>query len=308
MSLTIVMYHYVRPLARTRFPDVKGRDLDEFRGQLAHLTARYRILSFDDVIDAARSGEDLGDDAALLTFDDGLADHYDYVTPLLVDAGVTGAFFPASAPLLESRMLDVQRAQFVLASGADPIELGEQIDDHVRERSLGDPSELRAAFAHPSRWDPPEVVYVKRMLQVGLPPGERSTLAAALFARHVTADEAAFVEELYCTVEQLRLMHAVGMHVGSHTHDHHWLTSMGESEQDEDLARSLELLAAVGVDVEAGWTLAYPYGDHDATTIGIATALGCVAALSTEVRTADLAVDALMSLPRLNTNDLPVAP
>jgi hypothetical protein len=30
MALTIVMYHYVRDLARTRYPGIKGRDLSSF--------------------------------------------------------------------------------------------------------------------------------------------------------------------------------------------------------------------------------------------------------------------------------------
>ena len=35
--LTIVMYHYVRDLRRSRFPGIKGLSLDAFEGQLEYL-------------------------------------------------------------------------------------------------------------------------------------------------------------------------------------------------------------------------------------------------------------------------------
>jgi hypothetical protein len=36
-SLTIVMYHFVRDLARSRYPAIKALTVDAFRGQLDYL-------------------------------------------------------------------------------------------------------------------------------------------------------------------------------------------------------------------------------------------------------------------------------
>ena len=51
-KLTIVMYHYVRPLKLTRFPDIKGLDLALFEEQLAYLERHYSVISMEQLIDA----------------------------------------------------------------------------------------------------------------------------------------------------------------------------------------------------------------------------------------------------------------
>ena len=52
MKLTIVMYHYVRPLARTRFPSIKGLDLPLFDKQLDFLSRHYTVVPMELVLDA----------------------------------------------------------------------------------------------------------------------------------------------------------------------------------------------------------------------------------------------------------------
>ena len=308
-DLDIVMYHYVRPIAGSAWPEVKGRELAEFEGQLAWLRANRRIVGMDEVVAALTAGESLGPGAALLTFDDGLRDHYEHVLPLLVDAGVSAAFYPSSGPLSDGEVLDVHRVQFILAAGADPTVLAERIDTHLRDHgaSESDIAALRARFATPSRWDPAERVYVKRMLQRGLPTPQRRALTAELFAEHVSRDEAAFVSELYCSRDELRALREAGMHLGSHTRTHRWMSDLDADEQRAELEHALTLLDELGVPTSQGWTLAYPYGDHDDTTVEVAASLGCVAAVTIEVRSAELAGEHALRLPRLNTNDLPLS-
>jgi hypothetical protein len=78
-NLTIVMYHYVRPL-RGRFAALKGLDIDLFAGQLAYLRRHYTPVSMQQVI-AAGAGTELPPRPVLLTFDDGYSDHHRFVFP-----------------------------------------------------------------------------------------------------------------------------------------------------------------------------------------------------------------------------------
>src|SRR5688500_6804692 len=103
--LTIVMYHYVRDLARTRFPEIKGLRLDEFDQQLDHITARYTVCGLRQVTEAVQGGRPLPSDACLLTFDDGLADHHLNVVPRLASRGLVGSFFVPARPVVEHRVL-----------------------------------------------------------------------------------------------------------------------------------------------------------------------------------------------------------
>ena len=44
-KLTIVMYHYVRPIFGSKFPGIKGLELEGFKGQLEYLNESFNIVS-----------------------------------------------------------------------------------------------------------------------------------------------------------------------------------------------------------------------------------------------------------------------
>ena len=53
-------------------------------------------------------------DGVLLTFDDGLRDHRDFVLPVLQARGLFGVFYVASGPAITGRILDVHKVHLVL--------------------------------------------------------------------------------------------------------------------------------------------------------------------------------------------------
>jgi len=133
MELTVVMYHYVRDLDRSRYPAIKGLRTSEFREQLEHLRRNYTVVRMEDVAAALVGGEKLPPRAALLTFDDGYIDHYITAFPILMEFGFQGSFFPPAGPVVRGELLDVNRIHFILASMRDPTTLIATIDDFVRE-------------------------------------------------------------------------------------------------------------------------------------------------------------------------------
>ena len=311
MPLTIVMYHYVRDLANSRYPAIKARTVEEFRGQLDHIGRHYQVVTAAEVAAAARGEEALPDNACWLTFDDGYADHYDNVLPLLAARGWQGSFFVPARPVLEGRLLDVNKIHFLLAATGDPDRLVEELRREVeaaRERG----AELRtwddyvAAYMGECHLDTPQVLFVKLMLQMGLPEDVRAPICDALFARFVTADEAAFAAELYMSQDQIRAMAAAGMCIGSHGHGHYWLSTLSRVAQAEDIDRSLEFLGGLGVPL-ADWVMCYPYGDYDGDTLELVKARGGALGVTTKSGVADLATDSPLELPRVDTIELPVA-
>jgi peptidoglycan/xylan/chitin deacetylase (PgdA/CDA1 family) len=303
--VTIIAYHYVRPLARTRFPGIKGCDMATFVAQVDDVASSHDMVSVEDLVAALDGRTDLPERAALLTFDDGFRDHFDYVLPVLHERGIAGCFFPPASAVEDHVLLDVHKAHFLLASGADPGAICDDIDAWVVEHRLGDPARFAADFRKPSPRDPAEVIYVKRMLQRGLPAAHRGSLASELFRRHVSADEAAFAEELYCTAPQLALMSRLGMHIGSHGHGHHWLSTLDQDAQRTDLLRSIEFLDRI-TGPGALRTLCYPYGDHDDSARATARSLGFSLALADHHGVANLELDDRWALPRISTSDYPL--
>ena len=306
--LTIVMYHYVRDLRRSRFPGIKGLDLSLFREQLDYLVRNYQPVTMEQVLAAYGGEEKLPKNAVLLTFDDGYVDHYQYVFPLLDERKLQGSFFPPGAACLERRTLGVNKIHYALAAVPDGARLlaflFEALDTCRKEGApLESNDDLYSRLAIASRLDPADHIFIKRLLQVALPEPWRRRVTDALFSRFVTADDAAFAQELYLSLDQLRCMRRHGMYIGSHTYDHEWLTSLEVPARVEQLDRSLDFLRQVGCDTTT-WVLCYPYGAHDPELVELLRARGCRLGLTTEVGLASPEHDRL-TLPRLDTNDLP---
>lgn len=309
-ELTIVMYHYVRDFARTRYPGIRGLDHAAFLRQLDHLSANFTIIRMEDVVGALRSGEGLPPRAALLTFDDAYAEHYDLVFPALFDRKLQGSFFAPVEPVRDRKLLDVNRVHFILASSVDdPTRISARLDAAVRaaqaDWGLDTVDAYRAKWAHPNRFDDAETIYIKRMLQTALPEALRNRIASDLFAEFVAMDEAAFAAELYLTEAQAKLMQACGMYFGSHGASHYWLNQIPRDMQEREVDRSLDFLRAIGSPVDDFWVMCYPYGGWNAGLLDVLRQRGCTLGLTTEVATADLSRHDPLTLPRYDTNDFP---
>lgn len=309
MELTVVMYHYVRDLERSRYPAIKGLRTSEFRQQLEHLQRNYNVVRLEEVAAAFLEGAELPPRAALLTFDDGYIDHYATAFPLLMEYGFQGSFFPPAGPIVRGELLDVNRIHFILATMRDPAALIASIDNFVREHQsthgLDSPADYWSKWGQANRFDSAEVIYMKRMLQVALPRDLRNQLARQLFAQVVSVDEAAFAQELYVTVEQLRVMRQCGMCIGCHGDAHEWLNALEPAEQERDIDAALSFLRAIGTPVDDFWAIAYPYGGWNESLLDVLTARGCRIGFTTEPKVAHVGEHRSLCLPRLDTNDLP---
>jgi peptidoglycan/xylan/chitin deacetylase (PgdA/CDA1 family) len=305
--LTIVMYHYVRDLRRSRYPRIKGLDVELFRQQVGYFKRYYTPVTMQQVINSYQGGESLPGNAVLLTFDDGYADHWRYALPILYEQGIQGSFFPPAKAICQRSVLDVNKIHYVLASVEEPLQLVQVLNDlldQYRQRySLESKEAYWQKHATIGRYDPPEIIYVKRLLQVALPADVRAAITGELFRRYVTVDESAFAEELYLTLNQLECMQRMGMFIGSHGYDHSWLDSLSPMAQQQEIDRSLLFLRQIGVKTDQ-WVICYPYGAWNESLLGLLRRRGCVLGLTTEVRLASSKDDPLL-LPRLDTNDLP---
>jgi peptidoglycan/xylan/chitin deacetylase (PgdA/CDA1 family) len=286
MPLTIVMYHYVRDGAR-----VNARTTAELEEQLDHIARAYDCVGVDDV---ARG--DWPENACLLTFDDGLVEHLETVAPALEQRGLKGCFCPPARPVLERVPLDVQKTQFLVAAVEDHAALGKRI---LELAETEEPHELWRQNTPRHRYDPPETVFVKRALQDGLPEDRRGPILDRLFSEHVTDDQRAFADELYLSVDGCRELARRGHDVIGHGYEHRRLGLLDESAQRREIKRTKAFVEQVG----GSWSLCYPYGSRNETTLALLRESGCALGLTTEPRVAT-PDDPLLELPRIDTNDL----
>ena len=113
-----------------------------------------------------------------MTFDDGYLDHYTNVFPLLFERGWQGSFFPPSQTVLDGKLLDVNKIHFILA--ADRVlrtlfvRSRSALDAHSADPDVRPFEAYWNELAKPNRYDPAEVVFIKRALQFGLPESVRA--------------------------------------------------------------------------------------------------------------------------------------
>jgi peptidoglycan/xylan/chitin deacetylase (PgdA/CDA1 family) len=307
-KVTIIMYHYVRDLQNSRYPQIKGLDTHLFNEQIKYVNKFYNVVSMEEVVHAIDTGDSLPPKAALLTFDDGYLDHYVNVLPILDQYNFKGCFFIPAKAIAEHTVLDVNKIHFVLASVSDKSlivdELKTLLNTYRAEYNLQSFEYYYSKLATESRFDTKEVIFIKRLLQVELFEELRAKMVDELFKKYIDIPESVFSRELYMDMGQLKHMKKLGMHIGCHGYNHFWWNSLTKSELENELDRSLGFLREVGIDLD-NWTACYPYGSFDDQAVEVLKNYGCKMAVTTKVKVADIKNDSRFLLPRLDTNDMP---
>lgn len=302
------MYHYVRDLQYSRYPEIKGLDANLFKEQIEYLEKNYNFITMERLIDSIEHQKELPAKAVLLTFDDAYIDHFHYVFPVLNQKKIQGSFFPPVKAITENKILNVNKIHFILASTQNKNNIVKEIyrllDYYRVEFNLESNDYYYQKLAHANRFDPAEVIFIKRLLQGELNESLRDLMSNILFEKFVGIKEESFSRELYMNTDQLKCMQRNGMHIGSHGFDHYWLGSLTREKQTYEIAQSLDFLQEVNGNADL-WTMCYPYGNYNAETLEILEEKKCKLAVTTEVNIADLTTHHRYTLPRLDTNDLP---
>jgi len=305
-ELAIVMYHYVRPIADSDTPNLRGLELDGFRRQLDFLSSNYTVVTAQHLLRAIREGESLPENACWLTFDDGYRDHYEFVLPELLDRKLQGTFFPPRAAVEDRQLLDVNAIHHILEKCSEPKVLVAAIHKRLLDQGAtkNDISAYKERYMRANRFDDADTIYVKRMLQHALPSETREGLLEDLIQKFLKRSSYDLADQLYMTIEELKQMIADGMFVGSHGSVHQWLDQMDPGSQERDIEASIQFLNRLGAG-SRDWIMCYPYGAYSDDTLSIIERLGAAAGVNTKVAKADLKKDNPLLLPRFDTNDFP---
>lgn len=304
-KLNIVMYHYTRDLAHSRYPQIKGLDINLFRQQIEFLKSHFSVITMEEAIFAG--GHKIPDNSVLLTFDDGYVDNYTFAFPVLEEAGVQGAFFIPGKTFATHQLLDVNKIHYILAS-ADIWKLLSDVFERMdfyrgTEFCYPKNDELFVEYAKKSRFDTKETIFIKRMLQTVLPETVRNYIASDLFERYVGVSEEKMAYELYMTQDQIRTLKRHGMFIGVHGYDHYWLGNLSRMQMEKDIDKALDVMDEF-IDRKQ-WVMNYPYGSYNADVLDYIKERGACLGLTTKVAVADFSKYGRLELPRFDCNDFP---
>lgn len=241
-SLRIVYYHMVDGITPEHYPS-RAVAPDVFRRQIRYLKRRFELITLSEAWRRARDGESLRG-ALAVTTDDGFAQNYTVIAPILAEEGVRATFFLISG-CLDNRAL-MWRNKLQLALGRlDEERLGQLMRRTAGESALPPPRPGESAM----NWSLRE-----------WPAAEKDRLADRFWEAAGLGPIGDWLAEHrpYMTSAQVRELLAEGFEIGAHTRTHPVCGRLGYEElAEETVGSARDLEAMFGVPVRL---LAYPFG------------------------------------------------
>ena len=108
-------YHYIRPDNDDPFPRLMGTKITEFKNQIKMLKEKFEMISLDDVLEFINTKIfENNKHKMLLTFDDGLSEHYN-AAKILKQFDIKATFFIPTCILKERLPANPMIIHYVIA-------------------------------------------------------------------------------------------------------------------------------------------------------------------------------------------------
>ena len=278
MSVLMVIYHYVDSKVPSElYQDLHALPKEKFVGQLEYLRSWHHPITPDEVFRCVREGQEFPPNRFMLTFDDGTKDHILTVAPILERHGLKGLFSVTGLPTERRKVPFVQKNQFVRAK------LGQE---HIAEFFVKKCRVLFPGYAAQEVIQKAPIgnykigsgTYLKYKYATNrlIPFDICQAVIDALFREYVSNDEEEFVDRIFLSKEEIRILRDMGHTIAAHTMSHRSLPALDESQQRWEIESSVQYLEYVLKD-SIHW-LGYPYGDFDKTSEKVAQDVGVVIA------------------------------
>lgn len=294
-----VMYHYVRKVNKG-LPYFKALHIEDFIKQLDYFEENFGIATYEDVL-KVKNGTPI--DKILLTFDDGVIDHYQFVYPELKKRGKVGLFYIPTQPYIENKMLDVHKTHLILGA-INPKRVLKKLEALITSEMLEHKEEFEVN-TYINQTNDQCTLRVKRILNYFILYKYRTEIIDRLFCE-LLGKQVDYCSSYYMKKEQIKELVDNGMIVGSHSISHPVFSRLNEEEQRKEIFESFQFLDEV-CGTQQIRTFCYPYGGKHTfndTTINLLNEINNDFSFSVEpqdIQTVDLHINK-QALPRYDCN------
>lgn len=255
--LSVSNYHYIRENFKTPYPSIFGVTPEEFRKQLLLLKNQGDFIEPNYLVNNINEVLKSKDNCFLITFDDGLKEHYQLALPILDELNIPAIFFINSINHIEKKVSLAHQIHLV-RSVVSSDELFERLVT-TTNRNL---RQLEIQQAHQFyRFDDYKSAELKYFLNVLLDFASQEKFINSIFTKHFNENEV--LNSLYMNANEIQQLIQRG-YIGSHTHSHFPLGIYDEKTilyELETTKKYLEDLGGTNIDF-----VAYPYGTKEAAT------------------------------------------
>ena len=250
-----VMYHYVREYD-DKHPNFRFLDVQNFRKQLDFFEKNFGFVDAQEWESFITNGQMPDQEGkVVLTFDDAMSCHYEFVFPELIKRGLWGVFYVPTAPYMDNKLLDVHRVH-LLCGAVDGEELFHEAMKLIDEDMI--PDSKRKEFreqTYTNQTNYEGVSDFKRLLNYFIDYDRRESFIDVLsdvFGYQYSANS------FYVQKTQLSEMLDHGMIFGSHTVSHPVMSKLTRAEQTHEITSSFAFLDELNLTKHK--TYCHPYG------------------------------------------------
>tara|TARA_Y100000816_G_scaffold49132_1_gene31134 strand:+ start:587 stop:1489 length:903 start_codon:yes stop_codon:yes gene_type:complete len=298
------MYHYVRNIKKSKYPNLKGLEFSDFKNQIIYLKKNFNILSNNQFIEILNSRKIPKKKSILLTFDDGYRDHFEYVFPFLKKKDVPAVFYPPIMCVKNKGVLDVNKIHFILEKEKNRDKILHLIFLYVKKILNKNPQQIgieKINLSH--RYDDKKTILIKKLLQHHLPLPYRKKIVDKIFKHIVNFSEEEFSKILYMNKNNIQELYKNNFSIGSHGYNHYWWEKINKDEQEMQIKKSINYFKKIKV-FDKNFSVCYPYGSYNLQTLNLLKKYRIKFALTARVGSINKKnIKKIYELPRFNTND-----
>ena len=303
-NIYIVMYHYVREIKNSKFPNLKGLEFEDFKKQINYFIKNFNIISHSDLVEILNTKKIPKKKSILLTFDDGYIDHWKYVFPFLKKKKISGCFYPPVQVIKKKKVLDVNKIHFILDREQNRDKILNLIYENLKKYFDKAPKNLNLKNINlDSRYDDKKTILIKRLLQNHLPINIRQKITNKIFQKVLDINESDFAKKLYMDTKQIKEMYENNMGFGSHGDNHLWWQYLDYKNQVKEIQNSVDFFKKNKI-YDDNFSVCFPYGSYNSDTVKILENFDVKFALTTKLGSLNKSnIQKNFHLPRYDTND-----
>ena len=298
------MYHYVRNVKKSKYPNLKGLEFKEFKKQISFFKKNFNFLSNSQFIEILNSKKIPKKKSILLTFDDGYREHFEYVFPFLKKQDLSAVFYPPIMCIRNKAVLDVNKIHFILAKEENRDKILDLIFLYVKKILNKNPQQIGIEKINLlSRYDDKKTILIKRLLQNHLPLPYRKKIVDKIFKHIVNYSEEEFSKILYMNNNNIQELYKNNFSIGTHGYNHYWWEKINKNEQEIEIKKSINYFKKIKV-FDKNFSVCYPYGSYNLQTLNLLKKYKIKFALTTRVGSVNKKnIKNVYELPRFDTND-----
>ena len=252
------MYHYIRE-GDEAYPWFRYLHIEDFKKQVSYFKHHYNFISKSEFFNSIEQKEPV-ENAAILTFDDGLIDHFEAAEYLAAE-GLWGIFYIPTGPYQTQKLLDVHRIHVLIGKyGGQEILL--TLEKTLRESYIQNEYVDKFEKVTYARQDNDAATkQVKQILNYFLDYQQKDDVLDVLMQKYFP-DEALLCKDFYLSPTQIKSMNNMGMVIGAHSVTHPVFSRLDYATQNNEIMNCFKLLDDF-VPSNSIKTFCYPYGgDH----------------------------------------------